>query len=435
MATSVWSKFLVLALALLCSGALGASPKNTVVPSWGDYVVAFGPGTDPAMDSPEAVRNMIRHWQGRGYTGIYLRTDLVQLDPSMIRRNPVVQPNPRLALLWKNIDDVMASFDAHRVGQQFAEPLGFEFWAWHPHLYSDGAPEQAGEPGPGRMVPWSYGGAYAYQHPETVTIDRKGNKLWMAPEYAYPGARAAKIAEFVHIAKNSGVKRFLACMRSEVLQLQDAPYKADQYGFNEPVVREMARRYGVDILTDPRFDVDREDFDLHDPMVENWRNLRGQYVTQLYRELRQALRGVDPQIRLAVTLSGDHVGPPLGNWRLDWRTWVDEGLVDEIISPVTFEATLDHEAGKKGYLTNVLAGVGTVPYPTLRSYIDQSRHPEIKIIATGAYPYFFKAPPAGADGWRSDVWYDAFHMAWHQRWRQWAKDLSEFGHIKFLAQV
>ncbi|NUQ63344.1 MAG: family 10 glycosylhydrolase, partial [Pirellulales bacterium] len=425
--------FFLFAPAVLCSNLLAASPRNNVVPSWGDFVVAFGPGTDPAMDSPEAVQNMIKHWQGRGHTGIYLRTDLVQLDPSMIRRNPVVQPNPRLAHLWNHIDGVMESFDAHQVGHRFAESIGFEFWAWHPHIYSDGAPENAGAPGAGRMVPWSYGSAYTYQHPEAITVDRKGNKLWMVPEYAYPGARAAKVAEFVHMAK-TGVKRFIACMRSEVLQLQDAPDKADRFGFGEPVVREMQRRHGVDILTDPRFDVDRADFNPRDPMVEAWHNLRGEHVTQLYRELRRALREVDPQIRLAVTLSGDHVGPPMGNWRLDWRTWVDEGLVDEIIAPVSFEATIDHEANKKGYLTNVLAGVGTVPYATLRSYIDRSPHPEIKIIATGAYPYFFKPPPAGTDGWRSDAWYDAYHMAWRQRWQQWMKDLKEFGHIKFLKQ-
>ena len=39
-------------------------------------------------------------------------------------------------------------------------------------------------------------------------------------------------------------------------------------------------------------------------------------------------RKVDPKIQFGVTLSGQYAGPVLGNWRLDWRTWVDEGLVD-----------------------------------------------------------------------------------------------------------
>lgn len=417
---------------------LAASPastfKNNVVPSWGDYVVAFGPGTDPALDSPEAVQNMIRHWKERGYTGLYLRTDLGQLAPEMVHRNNVVQPNPRLALLWHEIDRVMASFDAHVVAQKTAEPLGFEFWSWHPHLYSDGAPENVGTPAPDRMVPWSYVSAYTASHPEVISVDRNANRLWMVSEYAYPGARAAKVAEFVHMAKNLGIKRFVACMRSELSQIQDPPDKADRYGFNQPIVQQMHERYGVDIMTDPRFDVDRPDFDPHDPMVEHWHELRGQHVTQLYRELRQALRQVDPKIRLAVTLSGEHVGPPLGNWRLDWRTWVDEGLVDEIITPVTFEATLDHQAQRKGYLTDVRAGVGLISFADLHAYIAKSPHPEIQIIASGAYPYFFSPPPSGADGWRSDVWYDSYPLAWYQRWQQWKTDLKQRGFIEFLRQ-
>ncbi|MBM4087414.1 MAG: hypothetical protein FJ272_21690, partial [Planctomycetes bacterium] len=284
----------------LALGESRATYRNNAIPSWGDYVCAFGPGTDPAMDSPEAVENMIRHWIGRGFTGVYLRTDLAQLDPSMIRRNPVRQPNPRLAGFWHFVDEVMERFDVHEVAQRLSDKHDFEFWAWHPHLYSDGAPETAGTTGPGRMVPWSYVSAYTFAHPEAITVDRKGNKLWMVREYAYPGARASKVAEFVHMARKYGIRRFVACMRSEVSQLQDPPDKADQYGFNPPVVDDMKRLYGVDILTDPRFDVDSPSFDPHDPMVENWRNLRGGYVTQFFRELRAALNEVDPKIRICV---------------------------------------------------------------------------------------------------------------------------------------
>ena len=408
--------------------------KTNVIPSWGDYVCTYGPGTDPAMDTPQAIENMVKHWKGRGFTGLYLRTDLAQFAPHMIRRNRITHPNPRLAALWRYIDDVSEAFEVHAVAQKLCTAHGLEFWAWHPHLYSEGAPEDAGTPGPGRMVPWSYVNAYVYEHPEVITIDRKGNKLWMVPEYAYPGMRAAKVAEFVHMARTYHIKGFIACMRSEVSQLVDPPDKADRFGFNEPVVADMKRLYGVDILTDPRFDVDRQAFDLRDPLVDRWRDLRGSYVTQLFRELRKALRDVDPQIRLAVTLSGDHVGPPLGNWRLDWRTWVDEGLVDELISPTFFEATYDHEAHLKDYLTDVRAGKGILAYSTLRAHIAKGKHPEVKVIATGAYPYFHSTPPAGADGWRTDVWYDTYHLAWYQRWKQWNADLRDFGHIKFLEQ-
>ena len=407
--------------------------ERWVVPSWGDVVCLYGPGTDASMDSPEAMERTIKRWVARGMTGVTLRTDLADYEP-MIHRNQSTQQNPRLQLLLDYVDQVSARFGVIETAEKIGAPLGFKVWAWHPHLYSDGAPGDVGTPGLGRMIPWSYVSQYFLDHPEGVTVDRKGNKLWMVREYAYPEARATKVSEFVHMAKKFGLKRFIACMRSEVNQLVDPPEKGDQYGFNQPVVDEMKQRHGVDILTDPRFDAFSPDFKIDDPMVEHWRTLRGEHITQFYRELRTALRAVDPHIEIAVTLSGEYAGPPLGNQRLDWRTWVNEGLVDAIIAPVFFEATLDHDIAKKGYRTRSRDGVGTVPPTVMKDFIKQSPHPEIEVITTGALPYFDQPPPPGADGWRCDAWYELYTSAWQQRWRQWMKDMQDFGAIRFLAQ-
>jgi hypothetical protein len=248
--------------------------------------------------------------------------------------------------------------------------------------------------------------------------------------------RKQKAAEFVHMAKKYGIKYFIANMRSEVSQLQAPADKADRFGFNQVVVEDMQRLHGVNIMTDARFDIDAATFDPQDPMVQKWRDLRGAYLTEFFRELRKALRAYDPTIEVAITLAGEFIGPPLGNWRTDWRTWVDEGLMDHLVAPVFFEATLDHDADKKGYLTNSRTGVGTVPLAELKAYISKSNHPEIKIITTGG-PSFFYTPspvPSGADGMQCDAWYGAYHLAWHQRWQQFQKDQREFGHIKFIDQ-
>ena len=403
------------------------------MPSWGDVVCVYGPGTDASMDSPEAMKRTIERWMARGMNGVTLRTDLADYAP-MIRHNHSTQQNPRLQLLLDYVDQVSARFNVLETAAKIGAPLGFKVWAWHPHLYSDGAPAEAGTPGLGRMLPWAYVSRYFLDHPEGVTVDRQGRTLWMVREYAYPEARATKIAEFVHMAKTEGLKRFIACMRSEVNQFVDPPEKGDQYGFNQPVVEEMKARYGVDILTDPRFDAFGADFKIDDPMVERWRDLRGEHITQFYRELRAALRAVDPSIQLAVTLSGEYAGPPLGNQRLDWRTWVNEGLIDAIITPVFFEATLDHAAAKKGYLTRSRDKVGTVPpavdeglHPPEHASGDRSDHDRRAALLRPA------APP-GADGWRCDAWYELYTSAWQQRWRQWMRDVQEFGAIRFLAQ-
>ena len=407
--------------------------ERWAVPSWGDIVCLYGPGTDASMDTPEALARTIKRWQARGLNGVTLRSDLADYE-SMISRNHSVQQNPRLQLLLDFVDRVAAKFNVLATAEKISSPLGFKMWVWHPHLYSDGAPGNIGTPGWGRMIPWSYSSQYFLDHPEGITVDRKGNKLWMVREYAYPGARATKVAEFVHMAKTLGVKRFLACMRSEVNQLVDPPEKGDQYGFNQLVVDEMKQKYNVDILTDPRFDAFSPDFKLDDPMVENWRKLRGDHVTQFYRDLRKALDEVDPKIEIACTLSGDYAGPPVGNQRMDWRTWVDEGLIDAIIAPVTFEATYDSDAAKKSYLTNVREGLGVPTFPQMRDYIAQSKHPEVKLISGGATAYFEEPPLPGTNGWRVDVWYEVYTSAWYQRWSQWMNDVEKLGAINFILQ-
>jgi hypothetical protein len=432
-------------ISLICltvSVSAQSQPKQYAITSWGDLIALYGPGTDPSMDTPEAVEHMIQFWKARGYTGVYMRTDLGQIEP-LIRKNPIRpdapqgsgNSDPRLAWLYAYIDRVQAAFDFHRVGAKVSQPLGFEWWAWHPHLYSDGAPETAGAPGVGRIWPWTYVDRYKFEHPEIISVDRAGNPFWMVREYAYPGARDSKVAEFVHIAKTFGVKRFVACMRSESTQIQDEPEHADQYGFNKIVVDDMKRLYDVDILTDPRFDHKSGSFSVNDPMLQKWRELRGSYVTQFYRDLRKALREVDPAIQLAVTLSGDTVGPPLGNWTLDWQTWVREGLVDAIITPVTFEASLVKDPLTKGYLTSVRDDKGVVSHRAIKEFIASSKHPEIQVISTNAPPYLFDPPPAGADGWRVDGWYSLYHLAWYQRWwTQCVKDVETQGYIRFLDQ-
>lgn len=411
------------------------TPKLYTIPSWGDFAVVYANGTDPAMDSPQGMENMFRFWKARGFTGVFLRSDLQQYDPFVIRHGKT-QMNPALAMMWSHIDKLGERFDYFTAAQQAAQNTGLQFWMYHPHIYSEGAPPHAGSEGPGRMVPWSYESRVLAEHPEMVTVDRRGNKYWMVPEYGYPEVREQKVAEFVYMARKYGIKYFIANMRSEVNQLQDPADHADRFGFNQIVVDDMQRLHDVNIMTDPRFDIDATSFDPQDVMVQKWRDLRGEYLTQFFRELRTALYEVDPDIEIAITLAGEFIGPPLGNWRTDWRTWVDEGLMDHLISRVFFEATLDHEADRKGYLTHSRLGVGTVAHEELKAYISKSKHPGIKVIATGGPAFFFTPTPvpAGADGMQCDAWYGAYHLAWHQRWQNFQRDLREFGHIKFIEQ-
>ena len=283
----------------------------------------------------------------------------------------------------------------------------------------------------GLTYPWLYENKFATEHPEVLTVDRQGNKQYMVWEYAYPEARRAKVSEFVQFARDYGFQRFVACLRTEAAQNQPAPRHADQFGFNAPVVAEMKTRYGVDILTDRRFDDRHPQFDVHDPMLENWRKLRGDFLTQFYRELRAALNEIDPTIQIAVQIPGDRVGTCLGNWHLDWRTWIDEGLVNEIVVPVVLDDYVGYGPQAKpadfGYLD------ASVSAETVRAFVQQSRQPTARVIRAGG-PATSPDVPSDGDGWRLDAWPDLWTFNSAERWEQWRRDFAEFGHIKFIEQ-
>jgi hypothetical protein len=404
---------------------------NNALLTWGDWCLVYGPGTDAACDSPEAIARIMKLWKTRGYTGVYWRSDIPQLDPNDVIRFHGDPLEPMIDLgIRRGVEDTSARFDVLTVARQTAEAEGLQFWVYHPTVYSDGAPPWVVQPG---YMPWSFVHRYVYDHNEVLTRDRNGKIQYLVREYAYPGARASKVAEFVYMAKKCGIKNFYASMRTEAAQTEPAPLKADQYGFNKPVVDEMLRIYDVNILTDSRFDINNAAFSPTNAMVQNWHTLRGGYLTQFWRDLRTAMDAIDPNIRIVTAIPGDYVGPELGNWKIDWRTWISEGLIDELIPSTSLQAGWDSTVGK-GYLCDPLQGIGVLPVSTYRDYINANR-PQTKLIQVGGWEKFGPALPDGTDGWVTFWTTESFDIAWYQRWEQWKKDISDFGYIKFMEQT
>ena len=163
------------------------------------------------------------------------------------------------------------------------------------------------------------------QHRDWIPIDRYGIRRQTGPlESAYPQARRALVDRLVGETLRYGYDGLMLLTYVENTDL----WFEDEFGFNEPVVREFKRRYGVDISTQP--------FD-----VEAWRKLRGEYVTQLLRELSAALHAKGKKLGVAVDpLRPHHAQPWLGNpiptanagsMTMDWQRWIREGIVDEIM--------------------------------------------------------------------------------------------------------
>jgi hypothetical protein len=153
---------------------------------------------------------------------------------------------------------------------------------------------------------------FVHDHPEYQSIDRRQKRYHEGLlEWAYPAARQYWLADVKEILDKYAVDGIYMDTRTELM----SPEHADQFGFNEPVVKEFARRYGINIL--------EEDFD-----VEAWRALRGEYFTLFLEELGRLIHAKGKQFSLG-TARGDYIGFPLGNMKLEWRKWIAGRIVDE----------------------------------------------------------------------------------------------------------
>jgi len=127
----------------------------------------------------------------------------------------------------------------------------------------------------------------------------------------------------------------------------------DQFGFNEPIREAYLDRYGVDII--------EEDFDL-----QQWRDLRGEYFTELVTRLREMTNNLDVRLMLGLP-RGMVLGPPLDNRPIDWPAWVRGNLVDGLVinqnssrCPSMWHRLWPMHRGD-GYLQNYLTGKGLPP--------------------------------------------------------------------------
>ena len=161
---------------------------------------------------------------------------------------------------------------------------------------------------------WGMYSRFCAQHPEYEVVDRtRKHRHYGILELAYPEARKYLLDSFVEpYVRDYDIDGFCMDTRTECI----SPLHADRFGFNEPIVEEYQRRYGVNIL--------KSDFDL-----EAWRSLRGEYLTRFVREVRELTSKYGKKFTL-LTQRGDHLGHPIGNVVVDWRAWIKEGLIDDL---------------------------------------------------------------------------------------------------------
>ena len=103
----------------------------------------------------------------------------------------------------------------------------------------------------------------------------------------------------------------------------------------------------------------RENFDL-----EKWRELRGDYFTTFIREVHQHVAAHGQKLSIGVP-QGEHAGPPFGNMQLQWRTWVSDKLIDELVvghHTLTRAIYRHHYQLSWGYVQDMDGRIGVPPF-------------------------------------------------------------------------
>lgn len=163
------------------------------------------------------------------------------------------------------------------------------------------------------------------EHPQCHWTARDGSHFPGLISYAWPEARAFRVAQARELLALGADG--LHCSTSAHSRHLPNVHANDVYGFEQPVVEEYRRRYGVDIRTAEKFD------------VEAWDTIKGEAMNALYRELAREChsRGKEFWIGLQLgeytTLSAD---PYFGNYvvakyRNLWRPLVEERVADAFL--------------------------------------------------------------------------------------------------------
>ncbi len=270
--------------------------------SWGDTLQAER--EEHRLNTPERIRDALVEWKKTyGLAAILWRQErwlakFANIAPQAFEEEPEVYG------ILDQVDDAAIATEA-------AREAGIKIFCYV-DMYDEGQPPHVDSYTHGRF---NWESKFFAKHPEFYACDRTWQKKhWGVPEYAYDQVRHYKCREeLAYLLDNYSWDGVYISTRGHRLSAEHG----DQYGFNEPVAAAFKERNGVDILT--------QNFDL-----EAWRRLRGEFVTQYLREVRALCQERDLELGIGVP-PGDYFGPPLGNLYLDWRTWIQDRIIDFIV--------------------------------------------------------------------------------------------------------
>lgn len=216
---------------------------------------------------------------------------------------------------WRHL--AFEKVGTNHLALQSARAHGLKIWMAY-GLFDNGSAADVGFSG----FPYAAEDRLRVEFPECVPVNRFGTWRQGGPiEFAHAEARQGMVKYLADYIQKEGYDGVAFLTYAENFsQRYD-----DEFGFSSLIVDEFKRRHGVDPRTQA---YDKQAF----------ARLRGEYLTQFFRELRQALGergakvgvcvdGIDPELPARWSHNGVRTA---GLFHMDIATWAKEGLVDEI---------------------------------------------------------------------------------------------------------
>jgi len=280
------------------------------------------------MDSPAAIKESFQLLRdGLHVQRIYWRGMQYQTYERVLTIRPHGYPR-----LLDHFDQVLAltrsGIDTTAV--KTARSLGMEIWGLST-LYDWGAPPETTS---SAKWPFYLQAEFLITNPEWMPLDKYGVRRQGGPaDFSYPEARETVSILVRDCALETGYDGVLFITYVENYSMRFN----DEYGFNEPALKEFKKRYGIDAR-----EISFEQ-GTYNPNASKftWRQFRGEYVTKFFQELREKLPekmqiGIminpqEPDKGMKWPMIKEYLLTGSGNFQIDLPRWCREKTVDHFL--------------------------------------------------------------------------------------------------------
>jgi HEAT repeat protein len=319
------------------------------------------------IDSKAAIEASFNLLKAMGTRRIYWRG----LEMAVLMEDAHKRPeNARYYECWKWLDQIYKTIDIDRFAVETAHKKGMEIWGLGNWAEGYGAADTP----PVWDYPFCAESKLRLNHPEWIPVDRHGVLKQAGPiDFSYPEARKALIdlhMKYIKRDNYDGVM-FFSYAENHSMRFQD------EFGFNEPVVKEFKRRYGVDLRT--------QDFTRSASRLD-WAQLRGEYLTAFYREMKDELKKNNLPLGVMLDPHDLHYTQPWNQPELmqtagtiyqDLEAWIRDGIVDVMAVYGSASGTLQNKGiddmlwMTRGTATRVALFSSGPPHSRWKSYVDK----------------------------------------------------------------